>query len=51
MWQLMSKSMNILNDHAHMRIGTCIVNYQNESVCVPGPRAIMHYQETELAHN
>ena len=25
----MSKSMNILNDHAHMRVGTCIVKYQN----------------------
>ena len=43
--------MNILNDHAHMRIGTCIVKYQNESVCVRGPRATMRYQEMRLIHN
>ena len=43
--------MNILNDHAHMRIGTCIVKYQHESVCVPGPRATMRYQEiTQLTN-
>ena len=39
------------SNHAHMKIGTCIENDQNESVCVPEPRATMRYQETGLVHN
>ena len=34
-----------------MRIGTCIENDQNESVCITGPRATMRYQEKRLAYN
>ena len=43
--------MNILNDHAHMRIGTRIVKYHNENVCVPGQQTATRYQETGLVHN
>ena len=42
----MSKS-----NHAHMKIGTCIENDQNENACIPGPRVTMRYQETRLVHN
>ena len=40
-----------LSQIMHMRIGTCVENDQDESACVPGPRARMRYQETGLVHN
>ena len=40
-----------LSQIMHMRIGTCVENYQDENACVPGPRARMRYQETRLVHN
>ena len=41
-----------LSQIMHMRIGTCVENdHQDESACVPGPRARMRYQETGLVHN
>ena len=50
-WQLMSKLTNTLNDHAHVRIRTCIENDQSESGCVLGQRATMRYQERWLVHS
>ena len=50
-WQLMRKSMNTQIDYAHMRIKTCIENYQNGSGCILGSQATMHYQEMGLVHN
>ena len=47
----MSKLTNTLNDHAHVRIGTCIDNGQSESGCVLEQRATMRYQEIGLVHN
>ena len=49
--QLMSKSMNILNDHAHIRIITCTENDQDASRYVLGQQATIHYQERGLVHN
>ena len=46
----MSKLTNTLNDHAHVRIRTCIENYQSESGCVPRQQATMRYQERGLVH-
>ena len=47
----MNKSMNTLNDHAHMRIGTCRENDQDASKYVPRQRTTMRYQEMRLMHN
>ena len=43
--------MNILNDHAHIRIITCRENDQDASKYVPGQRTTMRYQEIRLVHN
>ena len=37
-------------DHAHMEIRTCIENDQSESLCVPGQRATIRYQEVKLVY-
>ena len=41
--------MNTQINYAHMGISTCVEDDQNESVCVPGPRATMHYHENEIS--
>ena len=51
MWQLMSKSMNILNDHAHIKIETWIDNDQRENGYIPGQRATMRYPQRGLVHH
>ena len=37
--------MNTQNNHAHVRIKTCIGNDHSENGCVPRQRAIRRYQE------
>ena len=50
-WKLVGKSLDTLNDHAHMGIKTPIKNDQSESECVPWQRAIMRYKKMGLMHN
>nr|CAN63816.1 hypothetical protein VITISV_010337 [Vitis vinifera] len=47
-WQLIWKSMNTRNYHAHMGIRTCIQKYQNGNRYVPGQQTATRYHKTGL---
>ena len=48
-WQLMRKTMNTRNYHAHRRIKTCIWKYRNGNRYVPGWRATMRLSKSEVS--